>query len=896
MGNGNNDLRITSELSGGNDEVYLEGWGVVVRTEDGGNIEVYERSMSGTTVTLRVDKDITVGNIDRSGDTADSITRGTGTQVIKTGGNNDTIDGGGGKDVIEAGNGDDTVTYDINDWHIFGGQGNDTLVITTGNGDDGLPIANLIGLGGSQVTGFETIDLTTAGRQSVRLDDKAVLGLSETGRLVVKGGAEDILSLYGGWVYQGVESDANGALYKVLQNDTAYISVSDAVDLDLSNVLGAPVVVAGGNDDVIDVPDLSGAITGDGDDRITVFSMSFSVIDAGRGTDTIIFDFPNDVNTTIISKTAISNAEIFDLTGNAESNRLIITAEKVISMTDDDNELFVIGNIDKDSMLLYGDWVLESDVSYNGETVDKATGEDGAVIYYTKDLSVTVDNPPTPQMSTFSVAYDDGMYLVSEGIDVYAGWNVGNAGDVNKDGIDDFIINEAGSAYVIFGSPDISGQLELSNLDSKGFKVTGVSSDIFESLNNQLISVLNTLTQNINSQYGRAPTEAEVASAIRNFEAQKELQTYDFGLTGIGDINGDGWDDLAAIDGGSLKIIYGRDTWVSFDLDSVTPDNGLVVSSIPSNYLSIQGVGDVNADGYEDFALGALTADNNGGRVYLIFGAADLSEIDLGDLGQQGVIFKSAPGQKLSLGSDIAALGDINSDGFNDFVIGGQSRIASGQYNPDSQNLYDNGNPFPGGRDYSGSAYIVFGKDEGWAEQTVVVYHDNDQVKPTAQFANASILRSGNIDQEDNISVSFSEPVSMVVTDTAQKYVLLYKSDGTLVEKFDVVTGDGDLGGSLSIYDSSFTLNPFRTLTASTNYYINIDSGVFVDAAGNAFDAITDSSALEFVTTSVTPDAAGPGFSSFYFSVTPFDNYFGTLEWVNGNHTYLPGQEFINSR
>jgi hypothetical protein len=136
-------------------------------------------------------------------------------------------------------------------------------------------------------------------------------------------------------------------------------------------------------------------------------------------------------------------------------------------------------------------------------------------------MSVRVDSPPTPQMSTFSIAYNDGTYMVSKGIDVYAGWKVDNAGDINHDGVDDLIVNQSGSAYVIFGRNDLAGQIDLANVGSDGIKVTGIDSTAFAALNldNQTLTYSNYNTYNA---------------------------TYQFGLTGIGDINGDGWADMAA--------------------------------------------------------------------------------------------------------------------------------------------------------------------------------------------------------------------------------------------------------------------------------------------------------------------------------------------------------------
>ena len=97
------------------------------------------------------------------------------------------------------------------------------------------------------------------------------------------------------------------------------------------------IKVGTSNPDNISVGALEGAMTGDGDDIITVDSMSFAGIDAGRGTDTLRFAFAGQVNTSLLAPTALTNIEVMDLTYNAAANELILTPDKVKQMTDEDN-------------------------------------------------------------------------------------------------------------------------------------------------------------------------------------------------------------------------------------------------------------------------------------------------------------------------------------------------------------------------------------------------------------------------------------------------------------------------------------------------------------------------------------------------------------------------------
>ncbi|MBK6375708.1 MAG: FG-GAP repeat protein [Xanthomonadales bacterium] len=109
---------------------------------------------------------------------------------------------------------------------------------------------------------------------------------------------------------------------------------------------------------------------------------------------------------------------------------------------------------------------------------------------------------------------------------------------------------------------------------------------------------------------------------------------------------------------------------------------------------------DVNGDGIEDLVISAPFADingNNSGSTYVVFGhagpynaTASLSSIN----GSNGFRTDGASHGDYS-GWSVSAAGDINGDGIDDLIIGA---------------LYADPN---GG--YSGSAFVVFGKTDGFA-------------------------------------------------------------------------------------------------------------------------------------------------------------------------------------
>ncbi len=83
--------------------------------------------------------------------------------------------------------------------------------------------------------------------------------------------------------------------------------------------------------------------------------------------------------------------------------------------------------------------------------------------------------------------------------------------------------------------------------------------------------------------------------------------------------------------------------------------------------ISVASAGDVNADGYDDLVFGAPNANGGVGQVLVYSGvsSAVLHSID------------GAPGI-LNFGQSVDGAGDVNGDGFGDFIVGASDAIAAG--------------------------------------------------------------------------------------------------------------------------------------------------------------------------------------------------------------------------
>ncbi len=138
-----------------------------------------------------------------------------------------------------------------------------------------------------------------------------------------------------------------------------------------------------------------------------------------------------------------------------------------------------------------------------------------------------------------------------------------------------------------------------------------------------------------------------------------------FGLTvsGGGDINGDGFSDIAIHapgppdSSGKIYIFFG-----SYSMDSL-PD--LVLSGAPSEHHFGRAIaldGDLNNDNYDDLVAGAPESADSAGAVYLYLGgnSPDCSA-DLTIHGEQSGDF---------FGDMISTGGDVNGDGIDDMIVG----------------------------------------------------------------------------------------------------------------------------------------------------------------------------------------------------------------------------------
>jgi hypothetical protein len=164
---------------------------------------------------------------------------------------------------------------------------------------------------------------------------------------------------------------------------------------------------------------------------------------------------------------------------------------------------------------------------------------------------------------------------------------------------------------------------------------------------------------------------------------------FGWAVSGIGDINSDGYDDfmISAKSTGIIYIIYGKspiypygnDIYMSNYMNDQTGFRILVDTSrtIFNFGVCISSAGDFNSDGYNDYLISG-TKLNGEGMVYLLYGRSLLgnqpitsrkNDIYLDKLNET-IGFRIYGPSLTYTGLSIAGLGDINGDNYDDIAVG----------------------------------------------------------------------------------------------------------------------------------------------------------------------------------------------------------------------------------
>lgn len=242
------------------------------------------------------------------------------------------------------------------------------------------------------------------------------------------------------------------------------------------------------------------------------------------------------------------------------------------------------------------------------------------------------------------------------------------SGDINGDGIDDLIVGSpfddlhgSGRIFIYLGgkafgdTPPI--RIEGPNLSrfSKSLCIAGdVNKDGCQDI---LVGAPSNLSPNYSLSkayliYGNKDNKFDTSAVFTSDSAHYE--TFGMFTSGLGDVNGDGYDDFGIMSDHYLKIYSGKTLEVLKRI-SVTPEGW--------NFQCLAGGVDINNDGYSDILVGIENrALNYAGTLAVFLGGKEIDTIPA---------FVNNGKQYLErFASSISVAGDVNKDGYKDLIIG----------------------------------------------------------------------------------------------------------------------------------------------------------------------------------------------------------------------------------
>lgn len=422
--------------------------------------------------------------------------------------------------------------------------------------------------------------------------------------------------------------------------------------------------------------------------------------------------------------------------------------------------------------------------------------------------------------------------------------------DFDGDGIADLILSDFGDSPL--ADPDVSASKHLVFLGKDGGSV--LDSDPITLNKAKATGIVFNNPYFYKNLFRKAfkyfiGQEAHAITGIETATVGPLINFFMQSIEVLGDINGDGYCDVAVgFPSGGLNVLNSNEGYVNLYFGgkrfrqqfnilanvTIENDSGLDSSSINFGY-KVSGMGDVNQDGYDDFAITDIDLSANAGRVRVFLGrgtwsfnmkATDADEV-INDFG--------LPPSTL-FGVSIHGGGDFNGDGYSDFLI---SKTTNPPNTGSELNIYFGGQPFNVVADIKidGSSAIslplaFFGKQAKFVGDINGDGFDDIAISNASIFPNFPHPGTVPVGFNGEVYVFFGQknPPALIDAISANDLIITGTDDEnlgyTIADNVDF-NGDGykDIILAAPGFDSPFQdpidpLNPFQLLSGAIKVYL----------------------------------------------------------------------------